>query len=300
MNKWPNFFIIGAGKAGTTSLYHYLKQHPEVFMSRFKEPKFFALEGHPLDFKGPFDERIRRGTTTSLDEYLALFETVKDEKAIGEASTVYLGDSRAPGAIADRIPEARIAAILRHPAERAFSAHQHLLRDGYEPLESFEGALEAESGRAEKGWYVQYQYKGRGFYGRYLRRYYDLFDSRQIRVYLYEEFVDSPARMLFDLFEFLGVDPEFEPDMSPRHNVSGRARSPGLQRWLTRSHPLKETVKRWIPEEWGHRLVSRIQPYNVVRSGISPETRERLISDYRDDIELLEKLIGRDLSNWME
>ena len=80
MSHWPNFFVIGAGKAGTTSLYHYLKQHPEIFMSRLKEPKFFALEGHALDFTGPYDERIRRGTTTDRVDYLRLFEQVRGKK----------------------------------------------------------------------------------------------------------------------------------------------------------------------------------------------------------------------------
>lgn len=269
-------------------------------MSRFKEPKFFALEGHSLDFKGPFDDRIRRGTTTSLEAYLALFEPVKDEKAIGEASTVYLGDPRAPGAIAERIPDARIVAILRHPAERAFSAHQHLLRDGYELLSDFEKALDAESQRATDGWYVQYQYKGRGFYGRYLQHYFDLFEKKQIRIYLYEDFVGRPGWMLADLFAFLGVDSGFGPDMSPRHNVSGQARSARLQRWLTRSHPLKEALKKWIPEEWGHRLISRVQPFNVARSVLGAKTRRNLINSYRDDIKLLQDLIGRDLSHWLD
>jgi len=299
VSTWPNFFIIGAGKAGTTSLYYYLKQHPEIFMSRYKEPKFFALEGHPLDFRGPHDKRIRRGTTTDVEDYLELFEPVRAEKAIGEASTIYLGDPRAPGAIADRLPHARIVAILRHPAERAFSAFLHLLRDGYEPLSSFEQALDAEPQRAAAGWYVQYQYKGRGFYGRHLQRYFDRFDPARIRIYLYEDFVEKPRWLLADLFEFLGVDAGFRPAISPRHNVSGRVRSAELQRWLTRNHPFKEALKRWIPERLGHQVVSWVQPFNLVRVEMNPETRRCLIDAYRDDIEWLQGLIHRDLSQWV-
>ncbi len=299
MTTWPNFFIIGAGKAGTTSLYYYLKQHPEIFMSRYKEPKFFALEGHTLDFRGPYDQRIRRGTTTDLADYLELFEEAGEERAIGEASTIYLGDRRAPGAIADRLPDARIVAILRHPAERAFSAFLHLLRDSYEPLSSFEDALDAEPQRAADGWYVQYQYKGRGFYGLHLKRYFDRFDAARIRVYLYEDFVERPRWLLADLFGFLDVNPDFRPDISPRHNVSGRVRSAGLQRWLTRSHPFKEALKSWFPERWGHRIISRVQPFNLVRSEMNPETRQSLIDEYRDDIELLQTLIKRDMSHWL-
>ena len=190
-------------------------------------------------------------------------------------------------------------AILRHPAERAFSAFLHLLRDSYEPLATFEEALEAEPQRAADGWYVQYQYKGRGFYGRQLQRYFDRFDPARIRVYLYEDFVEKPRWLLADLFGFLGVNTGFRPDMAPRHNVSGRPRSAGLQRWLTRSHPLKEAVKSWIPERWGHRVISWVQPFNVVRAEMNPETRRRLIDSYRDDIEGLQVLIDRDLSHWL-
>jgi len=299
VSTWPNFFVIGAHKAGTTSLYYQLKQHPEIFMSRIKEPKFFALEGHALDFKGPYDERIRRGTTTDLVDYLGLFEQVREEKSIGEMSTIYLSDLRAPGAIAHRVPDARIVAILRHPAERAFSAFQHLLREGYEPLPSFEEALDAEPQRAADGWYAQYHYMGRGLYGRHLQRYFDRFNPARIRIYLYEDFVEKPRWLLADLFGFLGVNTGFRPDISARHNVSGRARSARLQRWLTRPHPLKEALKTWIPEHWGHRAISWVQPFNVVRAELNPGTRRRLIDVYRDDIESLQVLIGRDLSHWL-
>jgi len=95
------------------------------------------------------------------------------------------------------------------------------------------------------------------------------------------------------------VDTGFKPDSSPRHNVSGRARSAGLQRWLTRSHPFKEALKSWIPEAWGHRVISWVQPLNVVRAEMNPETRRCLIDEYRDDIEGLQVLIGRDLSHWL-
>jgi hypothetical protein len=132
-----------------------------------------------------------------------------------------------------------------------------------------------------------------------LRRYFDRFDPSQIRVYLYEDFVKEPHGLLADLFGFLGVEPGFLPDMAPRHNVSGRVRSAGLQRWLTRSHPFKEALKRWIPERWGHAVISRVQPFNLVRADMNPETRRRLIDAYRDDIELLQNLIGRDLSHWL-
>ncbi len=296
---FPNFVVIGTGRAGTTSLYHYLVQHPQIFMTAVKEPKFFALEGHPLDFRGPGDARIRAETTTILSEYQRLFEGVRDELAIGEASTLYLSHEAAPEALARYVPDAKLIAILRDPAERAYSNFQHLTRDGHEPCADFEDALRDEPRRIAEGWYYFWYYRDRGFYHRDLSRYFQRFDPRQIRVYLYEELERNPALMLEDMFRFLGVDPGFRSDVSARHNLSGRARNPGLQRFLARRHPLKEAVKALVPEQLGHRLISWLQPSNLVRLAVKPETRARLVEGYREDIHRLEGLIGRDLSSWL-
>jgi len=88
----PNFFVIGAGKSGTTSLWRYLEQHPEVYMSPIKEPKFFAFEGGVPDFRGPKTP----WAVTDLEAYRALFAGVSEEKALGEASAYYLYTEEAP------------------------------------------------------------------------------------------------------------------------------------------------------------------------------------------------------------
>jgi Sulfotransferase family len=293
---WPNFFIVGAPRSGTTSLYHYLKQHPQVFMSRIKEPRFFAIDGQRPHVTEQNYERPE--ITTNLSDYLALFRDAYDAIAVGEASTAYLNDESAPGAIADRVPNARIVAILRHPAERAFSAFQYKLRDGREPLARFKDALAAEAQRVKDG-KTWYEYKGKGFYARALKRYFDRFDRSRIRVYLSEDLFDKPVWMMRDLFEFLGVDTEFTPDVSIRHSMSGRARSGGIQRWLTGKQPLKEVLKKAIPEQWGHRVISWVQPHNMIRGGLDPDTRLRLTREYSNDIRSLQDLIGRDLSHWL-
>src|ERR687894_3261543 len=112
----PNFFIIGAQKAGTTSLYYYLKQHPQIYMSPRKEPHFF---------KGMHSELRKSGRglppVTDLGDYQALFRGVTDEKAIGEASASYLYSPKAPALIKSSIPDAKLIAVLRNPADRAYS-----------------------------------------------------------------------------------------------------------------------------------------------------------------------------------
>src|SRR3712207_1803805 len=122
----PNFFIIGAQKAGTTSLYHYLKQHPQVYMSPVKEPFFFNHEigpdGEVLKerFGGP--GRSRNPKFANLEEYCTLFEAVRDEEAIGEASVLYICVPGTAERIERYAPGAKAIALLRDPADRAYSA----------------------------------------------------------------------------------------------------------------------------------------------------------------------------------
>jgi hypothetical protein len=296
--RLPTFFVIGAGKAATTSFHYYLAQHPQIFMCPLKEPKFFALEGHALDFRGPGDERIREGTVTELGAYRRLFAGVRGERAVGESSTLYLNDAGAAERIARHVPGARMIAILRDPADRAHSAFLHLTRDGFEPEADFAAALRDEPRRRAAGWYFYWFYRDRGYYHRDLRRYVSLFGRQAVRVYLYDDFDRAPHTVLADAFAFLGVDPAFRPDVAARHNVSGRPRSAAAQRWLRRRHPLKEALKAWVPERLGHRLISALQSLNLERPRLGPETRADLVAGYRDDILALEGLIGRDLAAW--
>lgn len=131
----PNFLIIGAAKAGTTSLYHYLAQHPQIYMSPIKEPNFFALEERCVDFRGPGDHLyIKQFSVTELERYRSLFQGVTHEQAVGEASPLYLYSPVAPARSHRYVPEMKLIAILRHPVDRAYSAFLHLLRDEREPI----------------------------------------------------------------------------------------------------------------------------------------------------------------------
>ena len=136
----PNFLIIGAAKSGTTALYHSLKQHPQIYMSPVKEPRFFAFEGETPRFCGPGDDRFVRKFVTNFEDYLRLFEAVTDQIAIGEASTVYLTMSETSSRrIRHHLPHAKLIAVLRHPADRAYSQYQVRFSSGLEKLRHLPG-----------------------------------------------------------------------------------------------------------------------------------------------------------------
>ncbi|PLS83629.1 MAG: sulfotransferase [Actinobacteria bacterium] len=300
----PNFLVIGAGKAGTTSLYYYLDQHPEVYMSPVKEPKFFALEGGVPDYRGPGDREVwSSGTNRAISdprEYEALFDGVSGEKAIGEASPGYLCNAGVPGRIKRYVPDVRLVAVLRDPAERAYSAYLHMLRDGREQL-GFAEALGEEERRTREGWAPGWQYTREGFYYRNLKRYFELFDRGRIRIYLYEELRADPLGLMREVFGFLGVDEAFVPDISMRHNASGIPKSALLVSLITRRNPLKTVLKPLLPKGLRRRISVGIQNRNLTPAPpLPPEVRKELVELYREDILALQDLIGRDLSKWLE
>lgn len=308
----PNFFVIGAQKAGTTSLYHYLDQHPDVYMSPAKEPLFFNYDIDPSGraLKRRFGRAglSRKPRFATLEEYLTLFDGVKDEKAIGEASTLYI---YAPGT-AERIkyhaPTAKIVAILRNPADRAYSAFLYALRIGVEPTADFGQVLREEERRIRDDWHYVYRYRDRGFYYRQIEAYHRVFGPEKVGVWLYEDLKEDPQGVSRSLFRFLEVDDTFAPDTSSRHNVASVPKN-GIARAAIRgmntAFPL---AKKVIPsgsvrvrDSWDYKVRQIVNRRLLTRDPqpLDPELRAELIEDYRDDISRLQELIGRDLSVWL-
>lgn len=298
----PNFLMIGAQKSGTTALYAYIEQHPQVFTSEIKEPGFFAFEGERANYAGPRDASGERYRVRDLTRYQALFRNVKGETRIGEASNVYLYIPQAAARIQHYIPRAKLIAVLRNPVDRAYSAYRHLVRDGREPLESFEESLAAEEARIAANWHPHWHHKQRGFYYEQMKRYFDRFERDQIAVYTYDDFRADPRGVLRSIFVFLGIAPDFDPDMSVKHNVSGLPKSPLLHAALARPSAAKDFIKRLLPAVSRQRLRAAVMDRNIVarEPKVAEETRRKLAEIYREDILKLETLIDRDLSSWRQ
>jgi len=297
----PNFLVIGAAKAGTSALYHYLRQHPEIYMTARKETHFFGYEGIDSHTNGPGDSVVN--AISNLEDYQALFDGVTHEVAIGEASPTYLYLPRASGRIKYYLPDVKLIALLRHPADRAYSAYMHLVRDGREPIKDFAKAIAEEEKRIRDNWGPLWHYTKGGFYYEQLARYYDLFDCSQIRVYLYDEFNRQPETLLTDVYHFLGVqDDGWLPDLAVRPNVSGVPRSRRFQRLLYRvlvePNPLKSISQKIIPFRVRWRTTTAVRQWNLIRPALSPDLRRELTALYLDDIVKLQELIKRDLSQW--
>src|SRR5688572_12221195 len=202
---FPNFLLIGAAKSGTTSLHSYLDQHPDVFMSRRKELQFFPWDNQPPEFRGPGDDiMITRQVITSVEEYRSHFAAAGGYKARGESSPSYLYIPRAAERIRHHIPDAKLIAVLRHPADRAYSNYIMLRREGWEML-PLDQALAAEERRIRDGWGYAWHYLRRGSYGAQLELYLELFRRDQLKIYLYEDLQADVAGLAQDIFRFLEV-----------------------------------------------------------------------------------------------
>lgn len=296
-NILPNFIIIGAQKAATTSLYTYLRQHPEIFMPKEKEPMFF---NNYKQENTSFVKKRRAAKNTTLEKYKSLFNDVKNEKAIGEASPAYIYNQKAPTLIKEENPNMKIIAILRQPTERAYSNFLHAKRAGKEPLDSFEKAFMLEDKRINEHWSPLYHYKSKGFYFKQLRRYFNVFPKENIKILFFEDVKRAPTHTTQEIFKFLNVDADFIPDTSRKTNVSGIPK--GILGWLImklRFYHLLPNIQfsKYLPDFIIALLFkSAYSKPDKLNENVKKELTDKY---YKADILQLEKLIEKNLSHWL-
>ena len=300
----PNFLIIGAAKAGTSALFHTLRQHPQVYMSPYKEPKFFAFESpEELTFKAADGGSAPVNFTAVLErsKYEQLFDDARGELALGEASPQYLYVEKSPSRIRALAPQMKLVVILRNPIERAYSSYLHLIRDGLEPLD-FGAALDAEPERLAQNYGFLYRYTDMGFYTDQLARYDEAFPRDQLLVLLHDDLRSDPAATYRRLFQFLGVDDSFNPPTSEEPNRSGVPRNRALHRLLNPSATVKRRLWDAVPRPLAEpllRMQTRVVNRNLERQPMPEPQREWLRDVFRDEITRLERRLETDLSHWI-
>ncbi len=241
----PNFFILGAGKCGTSSLYHALKQHPQIHLPEVKEPSFFS-EGFQV-VKNPVD-------------YFNLFPAQEGKRRYGEASHLYFSAPETAPILRALFPEAKFLLILRDPVQRAYSLYQHMRRAGDEPCATFEEALTREQRRFhdpvfKRGcpqYFWNYMYCRSSFYDRQLRHYLDLFPLRQFLVLTLGEWKSQPEDWLRTIFEFLEIDPAVSVGTEAQNQASDYA--PMAEDTRQRLHEIFQGVKEQVEQMIGRTL----------------------------------------------
>jgi len=285
----PTFLVIGAPKAGTTSLHYYLAGHPEVFVSRkVKEVRFFAFDPENPSHVA---KSGREFPVTTWEEYLALFADASGFKAIGESSPQYLGSPLAAKQIAARLPEVKVIAVLRNPVDRTVSAFLQDVRNKNADLSDLNEHTLSES-RWAKG----------SLYHEDLQRYYKLLPKEQIKVFRFCDLVNTPERVVKSVYEFVGVKPDFLPDTTVRHNKGGVPNNKTLDTILRRLRKpgVKKVLKPYLPSSVRKKYTSILEGNLVNKEVFSTKQKRRVIDDFREDILMTEELVGLDLSGWLE
>ena len=313
--RYPDFFLAGAVKSGSTSLYYYLDQHPEVYMSPVKEPHHFSY--HDMDFEhfrplirkriAAFDlqkylaadelKMIYRAYIRDEKDYLTLFKNAGSEKLTGEASTSYLWSLHAAENIRAKIPHAKIIIALRNPAERAFSHYLMDLKINF-VKGSFQEAIKQDMDVKDPSWGKSAMYVQSGLYYNQVKRFYDQFPHEQLLVILYDELKGSPEKVFKKICSFLGIDNSFLPDLSVKHNAAtlpvNRLAGKLMNNTLMRKYVIDKTPGG---------LKAGLKHFFLKKSGLpelSDEEKRSMLPLFEKDIVSLQQLTGKDLSNWLK
>ena len=298
----PNLFLVGQPRSGTTSLYRYLDQHPEIYMCPFKEPRYFARDLHREGDR--FHGRPSYFAIRTEAQYLELFAGAGGQPIVGEASPQYLFSHDAAGLIHDFCPEARILIILREPVDFLYSWYTELKARLHETAPSFEAALDLEPRRRE-GFDIPNTVGTPSFlyysewvrYGDGIRRYLDCFAKEQIKIIAFDDLTRANGDSYREVLCFLGVDPEFEADFEI-HNTHKVPRFPAIRR-ITR-HPLVwNLARKLIPQSvYGAAddILSQVLTRPEIKQPIDDALRDRLRARFRPEVEDVSRLTDRDFA----
>lgn len=315
-NKEPNFFVIGAAKCGTTTLYDFLEQHADVFMAPIKEPHFFCsdirIENFSDEYKkyvysrginiqeyvaGDMSKKYWEWYVDDFATYLKLFKNATNQKAIGEISNGYLFSIVSANEIKAKYPQANIIMILRNPISRAYSHYLANVRDGRTTL-SFREELEADMKKRNKGWCISHNYIEMGMYYEQVKRFMDAFPNNQILIFLNDDLKSDATIVGKKLFDFIGVDTNASVNYSNKQNEAKMPKWAGLVKFITQTG-LKRKLFRALPAS----IQAKVKPIFFKEGKIpkmSEEDKQWLINTFKEDIQKTAALINRDLSSWLK
>ncbi len=299
----PDFFIVGAPKCGTTSLYAYLRQHPQIFMPGFsgKEPHYF---GRDLTFIG------RERPAYSQEKYASYFAKAAPEQMVGEASTWYLYSRTAAEEIQAFNPQAKIIIMLRNPVDVMYALHNQRVYNGTENVADFATALALEEARKQGRRLPPYPglvdalfYRESVRFSQQIQRYFRAFARDQINIIIFDDFKANTAVAYTDTLQFLNVDPTFQADFRIQ-NPSKRVWSHTVQQTLLHPpRPARWLLRHAIPLPLRQRLFEALKQINTryeKRPPLDPNLRRQLTRELAPELERLSQMLGRDLTYWAD
>jgi hypothetical protein len=280
MKRWPDFILAGAGKSGTTTLYDYLRNMPDIFMPE-KEPDFFAF-----DFSKISPERYKQIEVA----YLKNFENIKNEKIIGEASG-YIQSKVAAKNIHQKCPNVKLLFTLRDPVERAFSHYANHIRKKTHASFFEEIQKELTHGQNPKDWGIRLDI---GLYYQNLKRFLDIFPHEQIKIIIFEEWIQTPKTTIQEIRKFLGLQPEFK-DFTPKtSNVFLQPKNEFSETFIE-NEVTKKVSRALMPRKVRVSIRNKLFMTSKNKPKMTEKEREVLIEYYKDEVKNLQKVLGKTL-----
>jgi hypothetical protein len=290
----PTFIIAGAGKSGTTSLWAYLKDHPEVCMAFHKEPKFFtALKGCG-DHPDGISPRRTGNYSKGLGWYQRCFRHCGKAKAIGEASTEYMPAEDAPYLIKQHLPEVRLIFLLRDPVARVYSHYWQERKSGWS-IPGFGELVEQRHPALLRYLYVS-------SYHHQLERYLTFFPKEQLSVYLYTDFQKDTLKVVQDVYHIIGVNSAYIPiNLGRVYNRAQLWRSPQIHRFVNQFGVNLQLFLGWEIHPWFKnvvRTVMKLNSKNITKPPMPVEIRTELIKELTPVINYVEEFLDRPVPEW--
>lgn len=299
----PNFLVVGAPKAGTSSLYYYLKEHPEVYLPKQKELHFFTYNQLKENTKGPGDKLALSSVIKLKDDYESLYKNSKNETSLGDISPSYLyfSETAIPKIKAYLGDDVKIMIILRDPIGRAFSNYLHQKRLLHEEL-TFDQAILNEEKRKKDGFGDFWRYKEHSLYYKNCKNYIDAFGKDNVKIILFEDLKDNTEQEIKSVCEFLDVDARFTPqNLSKVFNKGGVYKQNPLTRLLLKPSGLKQFLQRIV----GKNFAQKYKAYKAKTLAKSTEEKPTIPENtlcylkefFKTDLEQL-KALGVDTNKW--
>jgi hypothetical protein len=294
----PNLFLVGAPKCGTTSMHHYLSQHPDIFMSSVKEPHFLSTD---IDYR--LKDRITEET-----QYYGLFSDARERRYRGESSVWYLYSDAACRRINQIAEDPRIIIMIRNPVDFIQSLHGQFCESLNETQLDLQKALALESGRAagrfipaESHNPLGLQYRRVAHFSPRIERYFLEHGRQRVHVIVFDDLSDDPARVYRGVLRFLGL-PEVEVDFAPKNRAVDRgSRNVVLERILKRA-PVIRKLGNHTPRQVKaglHGVLDRLfGRVSLQKCTMPSDLRTELVDLFKGEVNHLSRLLGQDLSHW--
>jgi len=286
----PNVFIVGFAKCGTTTLANLLSKHSSINMPSKKELHYFESKYEDFPLNGPGDRKSPE--IQSLDDYLSFYKGASEPYLI-DATPAYIVTDGVEKDLFEFNNEAKIIIMIRNPVQRCFSNYKHLVRDGKENLD-FNNALKAEEERQEKNWSQFWRYKDNSLYHDRIKKYYDLFGKKNVKVIITEEFKESQEVVVDNIIDWLDLQREHIYSEAT-YNKSGAPNAIlRTVNTLKKVRLLNRIGKSIISKE----RFERFKNHNLQTIKMDEEVNQSLMQLFEDDIKQTERLINKDLSDW--